>query len=72
MRKARDLAIRSRLEATKTYGLVEDYQIDWQDSPLSAPHVVVRGRRALPAQITRNYLTVLLGGYVPTRAITVT
>ena len=72
MRKARDLAIRTRLESTKTYGLVEDYQIDWRDSPLSPPQVTVRGRHALPTQITRNYVTVLLGGFVPARAITVT
>ena len=69
MRKARHLAISSRLEATKRHGLVEDYAIDWQGGHFSPPRIRVRARPQVPAQLTLNYLVALLGALVPTRAI---
>ena len=72
MRKARHIDISTRLEATKTFGLVEDYQIDWQPNALSAPRVTVRGRSSCPDIITRNYIAALLDRLVPAREIVVT
>jgi hypothetical protein len=73
MRKARHIEISSRLEATKQFGLVEDYRIDWPtESSLRAPRITVRRREAYPAQITRNYVTTLLEPLVPSREIVVT
>ena len=73
MRKARHIDISSRLEATKQFGLVEDYRIDWpHGSPLRAPRVTVRSRSAYPLQMTRNYVTTLLEPLVPSRHIVVT
>jgi hypothetical protein len=71
MRKARDAAIRSRLEATKCHGLVEDYRIEWQAGAFAAPQITVQGRSTLPTVVTKNYLTVLLERFVPSRAIVV-
>lgn len=71
MRKARHLAISSRLEATRRFGLVEDYRIEWRTS-LGAPRVTVRGKPTVPAQVTRNYISMLLEPYVPPREIVVT
>lgn len=71
MRKAHDVAIRSRLEATKCHGLVEDYRIEWQPGAFAAPRIVVRGRATLPSVVTKNYLTVLLARFVPSRAIVI-
>lgn len=72
MRKARHIDISSRLEATKQLGLVKDYRIEWPERSLRAPRVTVRGTAAFPTQITRNYLTSLIGHLVPTREIVVT
>jgi hypothetical protein len=69
MHKARHLAICSRLEATKRHGLVEDYAITWPASNFSPPHITVRGRAQVPAQMTLNYVAALLGPLVPTREI---
>jgi hypothetical protein len=69
MRKARHLAISSRLEATKRHGLVADYAIEWPASNFSPPRVRVRGRDQFPAQLTLNYIAALLGSLVPSRAI---
>jgi len=71
MRKARHLAISSRLEATKRLGLLENYRVDW-DKPCGAPRITVRGRDAYPAQITKNYIADLLAELVPTGRIVVT
>ena len=71
MRKARDVAIRSRLEATKSHGLVEDYRIEWEAGAFAAPRILVRGRATLPPLVTKNYLTILLERFVPSRAIVV-
>ncbi len=72
MRKARHIEISSRLEATKQFGLVEDYRIDWpQASKLRAPCVTIRRREAYPVQLTRNYVTTLLEPFVPSREIVV-
>lgn len=70
MRKARHIDISSRLEATKQFGLVEDYRIDWPHG--SPPRVTVRSRPAYPVQMTRNYVTSLLEPLVPSRHIVVT
>lgn len=73
MRKARHIEISSRLEATKQFGLVEDYRIDWpQGTGLRGPRVTVRRREAYPVQVTRNYVTSLLEPFVPSREIVVT
>jgi len=74
--------ISRRLEATKQLGLLEDYRIDWPDESssnqhrptksLRAPRVIVRGMSAFPAQVTRNYVVMLLDRLVPTREIVVT
>lgn len=72
MRKARHIEISNRLEATKTFGLVEDYRIDWRPSALAAPRVTVRGRASWPDIITRNYIASLLDQLVPAREIVVT
>lgn len=73
MRKARHIDISSRLEATKQFGLVEDYRIDWPPgSHLRAPRVTVRSRSAYPEQLTRNYVTTLLEPLVPSRDIVIT
>ena len=69
MRKARHLAISSRLEATKRHGLVEDYAIDWQSGHFAPPRIRVRSRAQVPSQLTLNYVASLLGRLVPTRAI---
>lgn len=69
MRKARHLAISSRLEATKQHGLVVDYAIEWPVSNFSPPKVRVRGRDQFPPQVTLNYIAALLGSLVPSRAI---
>ena len=69
MRKARHLAISSRLEATKRHGLVEDYAIDWQRGRFSPPRIRVRSRAQVPSQTTLNYVASLLAALVPTRAI---
>ncbi len=70
MRKARHLAISSRLEATKRHGLVEDYAIEWPVSNFSPPRV--QGPRPCPVpgrRLTLNYVAALLGSLVPSRAI---
>lgn len=72
MRKARHIDISSRLEATKQLGLLEDYRIEWQRNSLRAPRVTVLGRPTFPAQVTKNYVAILLGHLVPTREIVVT
>ena len=69
MRKARHLAIFSRLEATKQYGLVEDFSIEWPTSNFSPPRIRGRSRAQVPAQLTLNYVSTLLEALVPTRAI---
>jgi hypothetical protein len=69
MRKARHLAISSRLEVTKQHGLVEDYAIEWPLSNFANPRVRIRSRAQVPSQMTLNYVTALLGPLVPTRAI---
>ena len=71
MRKARHLAISSRLEATKRHGLVEDYVIEWPVSNFSPPRVRVRSRAQFPDQLTLNYVAVLLASLVPSRSIEV-
>lgn len=72
MRKARHIDISSRLETTKQFGLVEDYRIEWREKSLCPPRVIIRGRQSLPEQITRNYVTSLIGHLVPTREIVIT
>jgi hypothetical protein len=72
MGKARHIDISTRLEATKRLGLVQDYQIDWPERSFCAPRVTVQGRPSSPAQVTKNYLTSLLGELVPAREIVVT
>ena len=72
MRKSRHIDISSRLEATKQLGLVEDYRIDWPRKSLCGPHVTVIGQRTFPAQVTKNYVAILLAHLVPTREIVVT
>ena len=69
MRKARHLAISSRLEASKRHGLVEDYAIEWPISNFSPPRVKVRNRAQFPEQLTLNYVATLLGSLVPSGAI---
>jgi hypothetical protein len=69
MRKARHLAISSRLEATKRHGLLEDYVIEWPVSNFSPPRVRVRSRSRFPDQLTLNYVATLLGSLVPSRSI---
>lgn len=69
MRKARHLAISSRLEATKRHGLVEDYRIEWPVSNFSPPRVRVRNRARFPEQLTLNYVAALLVTLVPSRSI---
>ena len=71
MRKARHLAISSRLEATKRHGLVEDYAIEWPISNFAAPRVKVRSRAQFPDQLTLNYVAALLGSLVPSGSIEV-
>ncbi|CAN5333863.1 hypothetical protein BH10PSE10_BH10PSE10_12090 [soil metagenome] len=64
--------ISSRLEATKQFGLVEDYRIDWPPgATLRAPRITVRSRSAYPVNMTRNYVTTLLEPLVPSRHIVV-
>lgn len=72
MRKARHIDISTRLEATKKLGLVEDYRIDWRDHSFAAPRVTVHARPATPAQVTKNYVAILLEQLVPAREIVVT
>lgn len=73
MRKALHIEISSRLEATKQFGLVEDYRIDWPArKSLRAPRITVRGRASYPVQVTRNYVTSLLEQFVSAREIVVT
>jgi hypothetical protein len=72
MRKARHIDISTRLEATKRLGLLEDYRIDWPKKSLCAPRIIVQGRSAYPAQVTKNYVASLLEQLVPAREITVT
>ncbi|MEW6766545.1 MAG: hypothetical protein AB1342_00795 [Pseudomonadota bacterium] len=72
MRKSRHIDISSRLEATKQPGLVEDYRIDGREKSLCAPHVTMIGQSAMPAQVTKNYVAILLARLVPTREIVVT
>lgn len=72
MRKARHIDISSRLETTKQFGLVEDYRIEWREKSLCPPRVFIRGRSSFPEQITRNYVTSLIGHLVPTREIVIT
>ena len=72
MRKAKHLDISKRLEATKQLGLLEDYRIDWPKQAFCAPHVTVVARASYPAQVTKNYVSILLGHLVPTREIVVT
>jgi hypothetical protein len=69
MRKARHLAICSRLEATKQHGLVQDYAIVWPASNFSPPHIKVRGHAQFPPQLTLNYVAALLATLVPAREI---
>jgi hypothetical protein len=69
MRKARHLAICSRLEATKQHGLLQDYVIVWPASNFSPPHVKVRGNAQFPPQLTLNYVATLLDTLVPVREI---
>jgi hypothetical protein len=72
MRKARHIDISSRLEATKQFGLVEDYRIEWREKSLCPPRVTIRSRSTFPVQVTRNYVASLIGHLVPTRDIVVT
>jgi len=72
MRKAQHIDISSRLEATKQFGLVEDYRIEWREKSLCPPRVIIRGRSSFPTQVTRNYVTSLIGHLVPTREIVIT
>ncbi len=72
MRKSRHIDISSRLEATKRLGLVEDYRILWQDKSFRAPQVTVIARPAFPAQVTKNYVAILLAHLVHSREIVVT
>lgn len=69
MRKARHLAISSRLETTKQHGLLQDYAIEWTSGRFSPPRIKVRGLASHPAQMTRNYIASLLGSLVPSRSI---
>ena len=72
MRKSRHIDISSRLEATKRLGLVEDYRILWRDKSFRAPQVTVIAGPAFPAQVTKNYVAILLAHLVPSREIVVT
>lgn len=79
MRKSRHIAISWRLEATKQRGLVDDqrglvddYCIDWRENSLCPPRITVTGRPTFPAQVTKNYVAILLGHLVPAREIVVT
>jgi len=72
MRKARHLAISTRLEATRRLGLVESYRIDWPQKSLCAPRVTVQARPAYPTQVTKSYIADLLEQFVPVREIVVT
>ena len=72
MRKARHIDICSRLEATKQFGLVEDYRIEWREKSFCPPRVTIRGRPSCPEQVTRNYVASLIGHLVPTRDIVIT
>jgi hypothetical protein len=71
MRKARHIDISTRLEATKRFGLVEDYRIEWQRQSLQPPHITVKGRTAVPAQVTKNYVSALLEPFVASHRISV-
>ncbi|UTD27195.1 hypothetical protein [Bradyrhizobium sp. WD16] len=59
MGKARHLEISTRLEITKRHGRVDDYRIDWSGA-FQPPHVTVKGRTTVPAQVTKNYASALL------------
>lgn len=72
MRKARHIEISTRLEATKKFGLVEDYRIEWRPNTLAAPSITVCGRASCPDIVTKNYIATLLHQLVPARAIVVT
>lgn len=72
MRKARHIDISLRLEATKQLGLLDDYRIEWPDKSFCPPRVTVFGRSSFPAQVTKNYVAILLAHLVPTREIVVT
>jgi hypothetical protein len=69
MRKARHLAISSRLEASKQHGLLEDYAIEWQRHSFSPPRIRIRGRASTPTLMTLNYIASLLGSLLPSRVI---
>ncbi len=71
MRKAQHLDITTRLEATKRHGLVDDYIVEWPGA-FASPHVIVKGRTSVPAQVTKNYLSALLASYVPSEHIRIT
>ncbi|MEW6639002.1 MAG: hypothetical protein AB1586_00755 [Pseudomonadota bacterium] len=72
MRKARHFNIATRLETTKRFGLVEDYRISWQPHSLQPPHITVRGRTSVPPEVTKGYVSALLGPFVASRHISVT
>lgn len=71
MRKAQYLDITTRLEATKRHGLVDDYTVEWTGA-FAPPHVTVKGRTSVPAQVTKNYLSELLASYVASDHIRIT
>lgn len=71
MRKARHIEISTRLEITKRHGLVDDYRIDWP-GVFRPPHVTVKGRTTVPAQVTKNYVSALLAPYLASNHIRVT
>ena len=72
MRRARHLDISTRLEATKRFGLVEDYRIEWHHQSFRPPHVTVKGRTSVPPQVTKNYVSALLEPFVTSSRIVVT
>jgi len=71
MRKARHIEISTRLEITKRHGLVDDYRIEWQRHSFRPPQVTVKGRSSVPAQVTKNYIMMLLAPLVASQRIRV-
>ena len=72
MGKARYFKIASRLETTRHFGLLEDYRITWQPHSLSPPHITVKGRTSVPPEVTKGYVSALLGPFLASQNISVT
>lgn len=72
VRKTRHFNITNRLETTKRFGLLEDYRVSWQPHSLRPPHITVKGRTSVPPEVTKGYVSALLGPFVASHRISVT